>query len=628
MVAAKDRRQGAVRGYGRRHLGKQRQQRTDQATDAFLRRLRRDVRGNALAMMAISIIPITAMVGSGMDLARTYMVQSRLQQACDAGVLAGRRAMTTVTMTAADKTQANDFFNFNFPTGMFENVTRTFTPSDGELGTVAGTATANVKMTLMRMMFKQEAVDLVVNCESKLDISNTDVMFVLDTTGSMACSASDSTSACNSYVDSVKYSQNGNGYWLAAEKSDSRIAALRTAVLGFYDSLSSSAGETTRLRFGFVPYSTTVNVGALIPSQHMVANASYQSRVVSEWYKQTTAVYNGTNCNSYDRARTPAAGYDSNGRATFVNGTASVTSGRATCTVDTYTLRAAKTSEPPNPLWRYDQIPYDVSPLRTGGTIPDRTDVTTPTIAWSKCIEEAKTSPNTSFPPLTPDLDVDLVPNSEDTRWRPYLPDLIYNRANTNSELQTGNYGQPTFGLGSASCPKPSQALQEMTRTQVSDYTSASKGFVAHGGTYHDIGMIWGGRLLSADGIMKASNVSPNGQDVNRNIVFITDGDMAPRSQTYSAYGYEKLDERVMGSGSKSDDEMRIRHNARFNAVCEAVKDKNITVWVIAYAQAMTTQLQDCATDEAHAIFAPDDATLKAKLAEIATKIAALRLYR
>ena len=56
-------------------------------------RLRRDVRGNTLAMMAIALIPISAMVGSGIDTARLYVVKVRLQQACDAGALAGRKAM-------------------------------------------------------------------------------------------------------------------------------------------------------------------------------------------------------------------------------------------------------------------------------------------------------------------------------------------------------------------------------------------------------------------------------------------------------------------------------------------------------------------------------------------------------
>lgn len=58
--------------------------------DGILTRLARDRRGNTLAMMAIALIPITELGGSGVDIARVYMVKNRLQQACDAGVLTGR----------------------------------------------------------------------------------------------------------------------------------------------------------------------------------------------------------------------------------------------------------------------------------------------------------------------------------------------------------------------------------------------------------------------------------------------------------------------------------------------------------------------------------------------------------
>ena len=60
---------------------------------SLMARLRRDVGGNTLAMMAIALIPISALVGSGIDTARLYVVKVRLQQACDAGALAGRNAI-------------------------------------------------------------------------------------------------------------------------------------------------------------------------------------------------------------------------------------------------------------------------------------------------------------------------------------------------------------------------------------------------------------------------------------------------------------------------------------------------------------------------------------------------------
>ena len=59
----------------------------------FMSALARDVRGNTLAMMAAALIPMSALAGSAVDVARLYVVKVRLQQACDAGALAGRKFM-------------------------------------------------------------------------------------------------------------------------------------------------------------------------------------------------------------------------------------------------------------------------------------------------------------------------------------------------------------------------------------------------------------------------------------------------------------------------------------------------------------------------------------------------------
>ena len=44
-------------------------------------------------MMAIALIPVAALTGSAVDMARLYVVKARLQQACDAGLIAGRKFM-------------------------------------------------------------------------------------------------------------------------------------------------------------------------------------------------------------------------------------------------------------------------------------------------------------------------------------------------------------------------------------------------------------------------------------------------------------------------------------------------------------------------------------------------------
>ena len=55
----------------------------------LMRRLRTETAGNVMYLTAGMLLPILATIGAGVDLGQAYMAQSRLQQACDAGVLAG-----------------------------------------------------------------------------------------------------------------------------------------------------------------------------------------------------------------------------------------------------------------------------------------------------------------------------------------------------------------------------------------------------------------------------------------------------------------------------------------------------------------------------------------------------------
>ena len=59
---------------------------------SILSALRKDVTGNTLAIMAAAMIPIIGFTGSAIDMGRLYVIKVRMQQACDAGVLAGRKA--------------------------------------------------------------------------------------------------------------------------------------------------------------------------------------------------------------------------------------------------------------------------------------------------------------------------------------------------------------------------------------------------------------------------------------------------------------------------------------------------------------------------------------------------------
>lgn len=124
--------------------------------------------------------------------------------------------------------------------------------TDSNNGQVTGTASVAVPMTLMQLFDKEDS-NITVSCTADLNIPNTDVMMVLDTTLSM----NDINPG-----DSIR-----------------RIDALNNAVLSFYDTLETARPAGSVIRYGFVPYSHTVNVGRLLRRDWIQNDGVYDSRV-------------------------------------------------------------------------------------------------------------------------------------------------------------------------------------------------------------------------------------------------------------------------------------------------------------------------------------------------------------
>ena len=242
--------------------------------DTLLARLGSNTSGNALGIAAASVFAIMGVVGGAVDISRSYMVQSRLQQACDAGALAARKSMSGDTLTADNKATGYRYFDFNFPAGSYGSTltSRTYSQHVNQAGTpqavVNGTVIASVPMTIMRV-FGNERIDLTVKCSSKMDISNADVAMVLDITGSMDTN--------------MKISSSGTA-------TEDRILALHKAVKAFYDALGPgrAGGDLSkgRIRYAFIPYGITVNVSHLLNHNQMVDSWTYHSReakLVEQW---------------------------------------------------------------------------------------------------------------------------------------------------------------------------------------------------------------------------------------------------------------------------------------------------------------------------------------------------------
>ncbi|GLV21281.1 hypothetical protein TomMM35A_11390 [Sphingobium sp. TomMM35A] len=757
----------------------------------FMSRLAHDQNGNILAMTAAAVIPMMGLVGGSLDAARLYTVKSRLQAACDAGALAGRRVMGSGRWTdnnGRPNTTAISTFDLNFASNFFgsENRTRTFTEADG---TVTGSASADVPMTLMRI-FGIPTKTVNVSCEGQMRIPNTDVMFVLDNSGSMDYPIPDD-------ITGLK-----------------KMAGLQLAIRCFYEALArenitdvsaEQCGATSdptgdlssqvQLRFGFVNYDNMVNVGRLLPDDYFVDRWTYQSReattqVVQTWAtsaadafnwstisytpdgysnpafyssawevvtgstvtmadgstftKQNLQAGNSTACSalnifgSYDQiigvqetygswsttnytattndpAVYPASSQDLNASSTR---TATVKTGfryryfkngsNFGCWLEkssflnsdyepkwtqarTGTTRRSIIWTPYNQIisWTYKPREFDISGLKTATSWPktvalDVGEVSTAnvklsgsstaakikipatvTARWDGCIEERKTFKNVdgnpaddwlnypSSPADAIDMNIDLVPSTwdDDTRWKPILHNIVWGRKETlTGTTWGGNFttawvsatpftsGSLSTNLGNNTCVAASRKLLSYDgrngNQSASDFSNYVGTLAPHNNTYHDIGLLWGARLMSPTGIFRSENeTTPGGAQIQRHMIFMTDGATANEQNNYASYGLEWWDRRQVDptglTESQYEAKLVANNNARSNALCTAIKNKNITLWVIYYGTSDTatkTRLTNCATSATYFFEAKNTLSLIAKFREIADRISNLRL--
>lgn len=632
----------------------------------FIRQLHRNQSGNVMYLTAGLLMPIFAVIGAGVDLGQAYMAKTRLQQACDAGVLAGRRAMADGSYSSEAQTAADNMFQFNFPDDLYSSTGVDFTSSQRGASEVTATATATVNTMMMRM-FGKEQIGITVNCTARLEVSNADIMFVLDTTGSML-----ETNA----GDSVN-----------------KITALRTEVMNFFDTVTAAQSGTSILRFGVVPYSSNVNVGSALIN----ANPDWVSDTTSEHSR--TATWETTSSSGPSTVWTEQSGFSFPSNSSGETGVTIGGKNSSTCPATTHnpqyvdgsvisgpTTSNSTTGTNPRTTttttdttynstkyrWRWrnsacreqgatgvrrkrvtssitEQMTYhhmlrnfDVSAYKlASGTITDPlgTNGANVTASWNGCIIERDTSPfddAVSPPSDAYDLDIDLVPNSEETRWHASIRDFAFPRASSPSSSQSSSPSTmdtttdiPSYGSNSnvsngwSACPSPVMKLTAMTSANRSTLQTYVNNLVATGGTYHDVGMVWGARLASPTGLFASENATAsNGMAISRHIIFMTDGQMAPNPGIFGFQGEEYLDGRV---GSTSTTELTARHNRRFLAACDAAKSHNITVWVVSFGETLNNNMRACASGD-RAFQANNSSQLRQQFQAIASQITRLRL--
>lgn len=660
--------------------------RETQVSKPFMRRLLHDKAANTLAISAAALFPLMAMVGGGIDASRYYMTAARMQAACDAGALAARRAMTNDTFTTSHRQIGLNFFDQNFNDGMFGIAARTRNyTSDGE-GKVIGAASGTLPTTIMGT-FGFSEFDIEVTCSAEINISNSDIMFVLDVTGSM--------SACPNGVEC----NSGAG---------SKIVALRSAVMNFYDTVEAATSESAQVRYGVVPYSQQVNVGSSLPREHMANQHSYQSRVPvfqevqvlipgngveegdpilvsqqTEWITRLTSnlgsatqshyYYNNRSNNSNQADTNDRTRCQSTNRGTYTVGEQTWTISSTTYVLNQYpsapqatragcrgTVRKTRPATQDDVIpdryetqiefayYRYckvdttDSTPCDISnPAGSPAgwetvdlsTVYDDNQIDMPTgnlgamqtHTWGGCIEEPSTVLTDNYSPIPTNAhDLNINLIPANEAQR-WKP--AFNTV-VWERRDSGNNRTTGYRDVNASQSRPSwvcpPAARKLSEISRTSLNSYVNSLTASGQTYHDIGMLWGSRFISPRGIFAAENTSaPNGDAISRHIVFMTDGAQVNDVENYSIHGVEWWDRRITGDGNSTREFNR--RASRLQAICRAAQQENITVWVVAFGTALTQNLIDCASP-GRAFQASDSATLNARFQEIAQKIAALRL--
>jgi len=245
------------------------------------------------------------------------------------------------------------------------------------------------------------------------------------------------------------------------------------------------------------------------------------------------------------------------------------------------------------------------------------------------CIEERPSIGNTLSPFRIEDTitreDVDTqagnAGNEPELQFGRYDPPAHTNTGSTVSQGVT--FWRIANTWVQVGCPSEATRLQAYADEDAFQAAINSATARVTGGTYHDVGMLWGLRWISQTGFFSADNPAERDEiPVNQHIVFMTDGMLDTGPTLYSAHGIEEFQQRTQGSGSQDD-----KHISRFDAACALAKSMGITVWVIALDVTDTDDVEPCATSAEH-FYTSDGSDLEAIFEEIGRGIGNLRLTR
>lgn len=186
-------------------------------------------RGNTVIIFAFAMFALLPAVGGTIDFARLITTRSALQDAADAAVLRAA-TMSSGTTDAVQKTAAHQAFQGNLAPDVYAMVTAKDLARKVEGSNTSLTYTASAKVsTYMLKLVNINYFNISVESEAKAQMRKSEIVFVLDSTGSMS--------------------------------KDGRMTNLKSSVDTVLASLLDSSGKnSTGTKVAVVPFDTQVRV--------------------------------------------------------------------------------------------------------------------------------------------------------------------------------------------------------------------------------------------------------------------------------------------------------------------------------------------------------------------------------
>lgn len=582
---------------------------------AGVMRLSRDQRGAIMMILGLIAIPLFAAIGLAVDLGRGYMLRSKLSYAIDAAGLAGGRAFES-DLREDDILM---FFEANFPTGYMGSVLKDGKPTivfHDEENTIEILATATIPT---RFMSVAGVYDMTVSARSLIqrELRGMELVLVMDNTGSM--------------------------------RSGGKMDAMKNAATELVSILYGSREEIPQFWVALVPYAAQVNVGSdrtdWLVQQSFDPDAPWQNTDPDnlERYGYHPDHYLPTSWKGCVEAREYPR--DSNDDPPSVQ--------KWYPYLWRTVLRRFE-----NPHWTYPSTQYVVVVKSSSTSYTNSSNVIysqgapSPSQPTPTVVQYSQSNPGTWGRWLNGDND-----------WNPDGPQSALKEANSAENEGTG----PNLGCGPAITPLV--ASRSTIQAGIDEMLPWHRG-----GTFANLGLAWGWRVLSPRWRDLWGGDTPAGlpldysePNMEKVVILLTDGQnqwfdypgttfkwggsgdnhytglpggnaypTSPsnyRSQFQSAWpgadytAYGRLSEGRLGTTNNGTAKTKI--NQRMLELCTAMKAEGILMYTITFQEndtATQNLYRDCASDPKKYFNSPSNSDLQQAFVQIANELSNLRI--